>query len=384
MEPKIKRVLFIITQSEFGGAQRFLYSFLNKIDRQNYEILVATGQDGDGAFLNALEKLNIKTRIIYPLHRSESFFDDLKSIQSINKLIKEFKPETVFLNSSKAGFIGSLAARLSKIKPQIIYRIGGWSFNDPVSKFNKINRQFLEKVSAGWKDWIVINNNHDLQQAEKLGFKPKKGLRLIYNGIDTYKLELLPSLEAREFILRKINETHQIQMPKKIIGTIANFYPVKGLEYLISAAEKVSNSDTIFCIIGEGEEYQKIQRLIIDKNLNNRVFLLGRIENASRYLSAFDVFVLPSLKEGFPWSVLEAMAAKLPIVATRVGGIPEMIEDGVSGLLVEPQSSEQLAEAINYLVGHESKAQEMGIQAHQKALFSFSLETMASQVEKLL
>ena len=112
--------------------------------------------------------------------------------------------------------------------------------------------------------------------------------------------------------------------------------------------------------------------------------MIGALNDAFQYLKAFDVFVLPSVKEGFPWSLLEAMAAKLPIIATSVGAIPEVIESGKNGVLVEPKNSKAIAESITTVLSNDKLRQELGIQAHQTVLFKFSLEKMVREVEDLL
>ena len=169
----------------------------------------------------------------------------------------------------------------------------------------------------------------------------------------------------------------------KIVGTIANLYPSKGLEHLITAARRLPE-DTIVCIIGDGNLRPKLEELIDKCNLSHRAFLLGRVPQASQYLPGFDTFVLPSVKEGFPWSLLEAMAAKLPVVATRVGAVPEMIEDRKNGVLVDPASADQLGREIGAILGNEMAAREMGIQAHQTVLFKFSLDRMVEKIESVL
>ena len=147
---------------------------------------------------------------------------------------------------------------------------------------------------------------------------------------------------------------------------------------------KVNREDVVWCIIGDGADRPALEKLIRDKDLTEKVLLIGRKESAVEYLNAFDLFVLPSVKEGFPWAVLEAMAAKLPVIATRVGAIPEIIEDGVSGYIVEPRNSDQIAEQVITLLSSNSKAMEMGIQAHQRVLFAFNIDATIHQIEKLL
>ena len=206
---------------------------------------------------------------------------------------------------------------------------------------------------------------------------------LVYNGLDVYKTNLLSREEAQ---LKLQDAAPSMDRPYPyIVGTIANFYPSKGLEYLVETAEHFKNNDNIvFVIIGDGPERFKIENLIEQRGLHKKVFLLGQIPDAYKLLGAFDIFVLPSVKEGFPWTVIEAMAAKLPVVATKVGAIPEIIEDGKNGFVVGPGHPEQIAAKIQDLLTNKHLRQELGIQAHQTVLFKFSLEKMVREIEILL
>ncbi len=408
MEAKInqKRVLFVITQSEFGGAQRFLYELITRLDSKKYEILVASGElpsaettkgkEQKDEFLKSLEEKNIKTKKLRFLKRKINPIFDCLGIIELIKLINRFKPDYLHLSSSKAGFLGSIAGfKIKLLWPKkfknlkIIYRIGGWSFNDPWPFWKKKIFILAEKITAGFKDIIVVNNQSDFEQAVKLKIKPKKKLKLIYNGIDALKIEFLPKDEARlklfKNLSKKYGEIFQIDF---IIGTIANLYPTKGLEYLIEAARIlksiIHDSKFIILIIGDGQERSNLESRIKNYGLEDRIILLGQIPEAFKYSKAFDIFVLPSIKEGFPWVILEAMAAKLPVIATRVGGIPEIIEGGKNGILVESKNPQQLAETIKYLIENERIRQELAIQAHQTVLFKFPVEKMVSQIEKLL
>jgi glycosyltransferase involved in cell wall biosynthesis len=399
MDNKIKRILFIVTQSEFGGAQRFLYNFISNLSKSRYEIRVAVGSreklncnhkklDIDNKeFYHLIKDINVPVTELKFLVRDIDPFKDIAAVFEIIKLVKNFSPDTVFLNSSKAGFVGSLAIALmrnnSPIHPKIIYRIGGWSFNDPQSKWKKKLLIFLEKLSAKWKDIIIVNSQHDFEQAHKFKIKPKEKIVLIHNGIDVYKTEFLSKEEAKKFISK--NQHFDISAYQNVIGVIANFYPTKGLKYLIEAAEYFKNRDDIvFVIIGDGLERKELENLIKQKNMENKIFLLGHIPHAHKLLSAFDIFVLPSIKEGFPWVVLEAMAAKLPVIATKVGAVPEIIENGKNGFIIEPARPDKIAENIQILLKNDHLRQELGIQAHQTVLFNFELDKMLEKTEKLL
>src|SRR3989338_4390442 len=288
-----KRILFVITQSEFGGAQRFLHTLVTRLDRTKYEILVAAGPSFGSKYdlLDLLEKEEIKTLRLKYLKREISPLSDIRASFELRKASKKFKPDTLFLLSSKAGFIGSFVSKclIRNTEYKILYRIGGWTFNDPWPKWKKLLWIIIERISAKWKDLIIVNNKHDFEQANQ--------------------------------------QSGRVFQDRIIIGTIANFYPTKGLGYLIETAEYFKNKDNIvFMVIGDGPERASLENLIKQKGLQKKIIFLGQIPDAHKLLSAFDIFVLPSIKEGFPWVVIEAMAAKLPVVATRVGAVPEIIE----------------------------------------------------------
>ncbi len=173
-----------------------------------------------------------------------------------------------------------------------------------------------------------------------------------------------------------------------MVGTVANFYKTKGLEYLIEAIKILGAEhkiqDVAFVIIGDGTEREKLETQIKGSGIKNKIFLTGRLPNARKYLAAFDIFVLPSIKEGFPWALLEAMTAKLPVIVTNVGAAPEIIEDGKNRFVVEPRKPELFAQKIKELIGDEHLRHELGIQAHQTVVLKFDLNKMVEKVEVLL
>lgn len=343
----MKRLLFIVTQSEFGGAQHFITHLVTALDKNKYNTLVSAGPEGDdeAGLLRFLERKGISTRHLKYLRRSVNpLFDFCLGLIEIYKLVKREKPDILFLCSSKAGAMGSLVGRLAKV-PKIIYRIGGWTFNDPRSFLSKTLYKFIEKFSAKWKDIIIVNSEHDRKQALELGIKPRDKIVTIYNGIGS--LEFLSREKAREFLNLKNSDF--------VVGTIANDYPSKGLKYLKKAEYELRDTDCKFIIIGTGNRF---------------------IPDAHKYLKAFDIFVLPSVKEGFPWTILEAMAAEVPIVATKVGAIPEI----QPGILVEPRNPEQLAEAIKSLVKNSELREKLTREAKKKVEEEFNLEKMVNKI----
>lgn len=378
-----KKILFIITKSEMGGAQRFLYEFITHLNPQNYQFMVAAGGNDQ-----LIEKLREKKIGVIPI-KNFSNAPGLKNFLTfleIFKLIKNFKPDILYLLSSEAGFIGSIAGGFYRFfsrnkKPKIIYRIGGWAFKEPRNIFIKKIYLWAEKISAPFKDVIITNSEFDRHLAIKNKIIPPNKIITIYNGLDADNLKFLSKKEARIFIESKIKHPLNNSV---LIGTIANLYKNKGLDYLILAIARISNDHKLnFIIIGDGPEKNDLGKSIKKQGLEKRAFLIGRVPDAYQYLKAFNLFVLPSVKEGQPWTILEAMAAGVPIVATNIAGIPEMIENEKSGLLVEPADPEALSLAIEKMLTHPSLAHETAQNALKTIKEKFKIETMVHQNESL-
>jgi len=365
-----------VTQSEFGGAQRFIYIFITSLNE--YNTVVGTGPEGDDkkGLLSVLEEKGISVRRLKYLRRSINPLFDFLGMLEIFHLIRKEKPDILFLNSTKAGAIGGLAGRLARVK-RIIYRIGGWTFNDPWPNWKKKLYILIEKYTAKFKDYIVNNASSDKKQAIELGIKPKKELTLIHNGVDVSRLE-------KEFLIREeARKELNLNQSDFVVGAIANFYPPKGLKYLIEAASLLSGKDIKFIIIGDGEERTLLERIIEEKNLKNNFILKGVIPEAYRYLKAFDIFVLPSVKEGFPWAILEAMSAKVPVIATRVGAVPEIIEDNKNGVLIESGDPQAIADSIIKLSRDENFRNKIAVEGRNTVIEKFNLKKMIKQYENL-
>ena len=391
-----KKILFIVTQSEFGGAQRYVYEMTSSLPKEKYSVLVAAGQ-GDGQLLQKIRLTGTPSLSLKHMKRTPYPWHVLFSVLEIYRLLKKERPDTLFLCSTTAGFIGSLASFLyrlhaSSFKFQVIYRIGGWSFRDPRPwGMNKIIF-WLEKLTSPLKDRIIVNSQVDLDIALKYKVCPPTKITKIYNGIDVDKLQFFAKEQAREELQKLLPKTYSVKHETFLIGTVANFYKTKGLEYLIEAVHVLNKrlefhvptqtSNFKILIIGEGRERKKLESLIKKYNLDNKVFLLGQIFDAYKYLKAFDVFILPSLKEGFPWIILETMAANIPIIATEVGAIPEIIKDEQEGILIESKDSKIVADKILWVLNNKDEAGRMASRAKEK-LKGFKLEKMIRKTETM-
>lgn len=385
----MRKLIFLVTQSEFGGAQRYIFEVVSNLDKNKYDILVAAGE-GDGELFQRLKNTQTQTIHLKRMRRAPWPLQAILSgIETLNLLKKE-RPDILFLCSTTAGLIGSIAFFLyriqnTQVKVKIIYRIGGWAFRDPRPFFINKLIFWAEKLTCPLKDKVIVNAEIDREIAIKNKICPSEKIVKIYNGIDAEKLEFLPKEEARRLLLKQqpVNNEQQI-----IIGTVANFYKTKGLEYLIKAAHILNTSfksqvpSFKILMIGEGKQRRKLESMIKEYSLEGTVILVGRISGAFKYLKAFDIFVLTSLKEGFPWIILEAMVSDVPIIATNVGALPEIIENGKEGILIQPKNPKILAEKIKILLTNPEIAQQLKKQVREKVK-EFSLQKMIEDTEKL-
>lgn len=380
------KILYIITQSELGGAQKNVLDLAVGL-KNKHGILVAAGPDGNGQFFEELRKNQIPCARLKYLRRAINPYFDLLALLEIKKLIAKERPDVLHLHSSKAGILGSLAGVIFRLrsayKLKIIYTVHGAVFTAAFSAMAQKIFLWLEKYTARFKDKIICVSANDKKLWLEYGAAEESKLIVIHNGINIDKISFL----EREEALKKLSIINsRLSMKARIVGTIANFYPEKGLSYLIKAAKIMNKNamapEAIFVVIGEGREREMLEGMIKERNLENRFFLVGAVPEAAKYLKAFDVFVLPSIKEGFPYVLLEAMTAGLPIVSSLVGGTPEIIKNGEDGFLILSKNPKILAERIADILDNPELAEKLSRNAREKVR-EFGVEKMVEETEKV-
>jgi len=306
--PTKKKILFVITKSNWGGAQRYVYDLATALPKDQFEVGVAFGQPG--LLAKKLEAASVVIHPILSLQRDISIIADLKSFFELLRLYKKERFDIVHLNSSKAAGIGALAARIAGV-PRIIYTAHGWPFWEQRNPISRALIYFFSWLTALLSHKVIVVSDYDLSVTKNMPFVGHKSIR-IYNGINLH----FPLGSAD--VIR-----HSFPKGAHIIGTIGELTKNKNQVMLI---EQAKGDPTMFvAIVGEGEERGRLEQKIKEYGLKNRVKLFGFIP-ANEVLRGFDVFTLPSLKEGLPYVLLEAKAAGLPIITNRVGGVGEILD----------------------------------------------------------
>lgn len=365
---KKKKILYVITKSNWGGAQRYVFDLAANLP-DNFEAVVALG--GNGPLKDRLEEAGIRTIPLPFLARDVRFLNDLLVLKHLISLFKKEQPDIIHLNSSKIGGLGALAGRIAKV-PHIIFTAHGWAFREERPLLQKFAIKFLSWLTILWSHTVITVSERDEREALAMPFTKEK-IVLVYNGIPETKT--LERTAARALIRQDI-------LPSSLwVGTIGELHKNKGQAYAIEAFESLQATapQAVFFVIGEGEERRSLEKLIAARNLQTNVILLGNRSNAAALLPAFDVFLFPSVKEGLPYTLLEAGLAGLPVIASGVGGIPEIITDMESGILVRPKSSEELAKAFEYLLSHKKEAVGFGKKLRATVKKNFSLKKMLNK-----
>lgn len=338
-------IMQVITRSELGGAQSVLANLSNELCKQN-KIIVIAGE-GDGKLWEILDKRVVKIPCPY-IMRKPSIINDTRAIFFLKKVNREFKPDVIHLHSSKAGLLGRMAFPSSKI----VYTVHGFdSIRLRYRSFIPIERLFQNFCSA-----IVGVSAYDESCLKKE--KICKHVSFIYNGI--------PSPDLKEN--KKLNIPQKFQ--KKVL-CIARISKQKRFDLFIEVAKLLPQY--AFVWIGNIQEI---------KNVPNNVFMMGNIVNAQVYCGDADVFFLPSNYEGLPMVIIEAMSHSKPIVASNVGGVSEIVENGVNGYTTKNDSKE-MADAISLILEDKEQEKLMGVKSREIYEGKLTLEKMVSQYNSL-
>ncbi|MEL6804564.1 MAG: glycosyltransferase, partial [Bacteroidota bacterium] len=319
MSTQKKKVLFLITKSNWGGAQRYVHDLALALSPERYDIVVAHG--GDGEMATKLRAAGIKTVPIHSLKRDITLKKELSSFRDIYQLLRDERPDILHVNSSKAGGIGAFLGRICGV-PRIIYTAHGWAFNE--------DRSVVSKCMVGVFHWLTIIFSHQTiavsettKQQMRWPFTHQK-MTVVHNGREIPVF--VERTTARDIIIKHCPDLAQYSNDFWSV-TVAELHPIKQHEVTIQALRTVvqSHPDIRHVLIGDGEERESLERLIRAYNLHDHVFLTGSIDEAAQYLHAFDLFVLSSRSEALAYVIIEACFAGLPIISSRVGGIPEII-----------------------------------------------------------
>jgi glycosyltransferase involved in cell wall biosynthesis len=369
LKPTVK-VIFVITGSGVGGAEKMLYHTIKGLNPKRYTVKLCSLKK-KGVFASRLEADGLE---VYSLNMRDEetvagWFDSLRALMLLIKYFRKERPLIVHSFLFRANIIARVAAYLAGV-PVIISSVR-------VMGGEKIYHHFIERVTAFMADHFVAVSNEVKDHICQKSHIAKNKVSTIYNGVVVEK--------SSTFDISALMSSAGLKNGDRIVMTAGRLHRQKGYDHLIHAMPIVQAAfpGVKLLILGEGDEEKNLKKLADSLELTEKIIFMGLRPDVGPLLSCSEVFVLPSRWEGLPNALLEAMAAGKPVVATEVGGIPELVLQGVTGVLVPLGNIMALAEAIMGLLSDEKRALLMGAAGRQRVQQCFSMHAMISKTEAL-
>ncbi len=361
-------ILFVITRLAVGGAPKSLLATIRGLDRTRYRIVLVTGQPNpdEGSLMDLAATLNVKLCVQPHLQRDIHPIREVKAFWQLYRFIRRGRYEIVHTHLSKAGILGRLAARFAGVS-RIVHTYHGDVFD---AYFSPIKSQLLlaaERIVGLATDRFVVVS--EALQKRYLGYRVGRSntYSVVPNGVSSEKLPDRGSGTGN----------------RKRVGTVAMLYPIKRVDLFLDVARRVlrHHPEVEFIVVGGGPEEATLREAA--RGLEDRIRFLGIRLDVFELLSTLDVFVLSSDYEGAGIGLMEAMLVGVPVVATRVGGVPEIVSEGVTGLLVPKGDGDALALAVLRLLEDADLCERMGRAARELAPKRFSTEKMVESLDSV-
>jgi glycosyltransferase involved in cell wall biosynthesis len=380
---KIK-VLHLITHLGIGGAQDNTLLTVKGHSRKHYEVHLAAGQDYTDWV--ARGQAYADAFFLFPdLHRSVQPQTDRRALNQITGFLRNQKYDIVHTHSAKAGTLGRIAARRAKV-PRIIHTFHsfGWqvartSHTHPWQVYTSSIKKWLyiliERYAASLSDALITVSELNKQEAININLAPSEKFTTIYSGINLNRFKVN---------VDRIKKCHSLGLSpsQPIIGTIGRLSTQKAPLDFVAAAKIVlqQKPDAQFIMVGDGPLASEVRQAIGDEQ---RIKVFGYRDDVPELLYILDSFVLSSLWEGLGRALTEAMIMEVPVAATAVDGVPELVTHQQTGLLSPPGEPARLAKNVMWLLDHPEEAQKMGQCAKKRVVPTFSAERMVEQIEAL-
>lgn len=359
------RILYIITQGILGGAQTHIRHLCQNL-KDDFDIHVTVGVYGP--LVENLSNEGVEVHVVPSLVRSISPFKDISGFRELKRLIKSLEPDLISTHSSKAGILGRLAAKACGIP--VIFTAHGWAFTEGVPLTKRTIYIRAERLAAKWADKIICVSENDRKLALDYGVASADKLLTIHNGMPIIS-DALNDKKGKD------------DKPVEFI-TVARFSEPKDHELLLRTIPRLNSyNDCIFSFVGDGELLENTKSLCFQLNIEEKVHFLGPRQDVPDLLAGADAFVLTSNWEGLPRSIIEAMRAGLPVIASDVGGVSELIEEGVTGYLVPRGDAETLRARLEMLIDNPEIRHRMGMAGYERFLEKFTFDRMLTETVKV-
>ena len=368
------RVLLAITRLELGGAQRVVLHTAKELDRRVFDVALCWGP-GDLLDREAVRIRNLERIPVPTLVRQIAPVSDLRALVSLRAAVRSFQPQIVHTHSSKAGILGRLAARIEGVST--VHTVHGFGFTPLQAVPTNFLFRSAEKMMARLTDHFVMVSETDRRRGIEMGLFPPEKATVIRAAIDIDRFSAATDGDA-------VCERLGVPIGVPLVTQIGNFKPQKGpLDFVrVAAAVHNTHSDAWFVMVGDGPLREPAEGLARELGVAERMVFSGWWDDVPGLLAATTVSVLTSRHEGLPCSVVESLAAGVPVVATAVDGTVEVVRSGLNGVLAPAGDIFGLAQSIDKLLADGGLRTRMAAAARQ-GLEAFDRDLMVRQQEDL-
>lgn len=371
------RILHIHTLPVISGSGINTFLTMRGMKGNRYEPVLACAPGGALIDLVQRHGMEVKTfpSLVQPLHPLKDF----QAILDLTGHLMTKRYQVVHTHNSKAGFIGRLAAKLARV-PVIVHTVHGFAFHGQEPPWRRSLFRSLERLASHWCDQMIFISQPLIDWAVSEGIGCTGKMATIYSGI-----------EMERFHPVSVQEKHRLRAKwglhegDAVIGMVSKLWEGKGHAFLLRAFKEIKEEkpQAKLVIVGEGYLMESLKTLASRMELSEAVIFTGFLEDVPQIIATFDLAVLPSYFEGMGRVLLEAMAMEKPVVGTRVGGIPDLIEEGLNGYLVSPGNEKELAGAVLKILNDQDLALKMGQAGRKKMTERFSAESMVRSIEEV-
>ncbi len=353
--------------SVVGGAEAVLVTLVARLDRSRWRpVVLCRDETGVAPLRSALAELGVNCLSVSPMPEGGR---GLRALPGLVRTLRALRPQVLHAHLSwpidaKFALAGARAARV----PAIVATCHSF-FDIPMGPVRTAQQW---AVARGVDAYIAVSRHVADRVRETMPW-PADRIEVITNGIDADAFVR----ERSESLRRRLTDGD----PRPVVLTIGRLDDLKGHVHLLAAAREVP--EAFFLISGEGPARAMLERRVSELGIGERVRFLGRYPSVPDLLACADLFALPSLSEGLPLAVLEAMAAGLPVVASAIGGTDEVVDDGTTGLLVRPADANALGGAIRRVLGDADLAQRLGAAGRTRVEREFSADVMTRRTEEV-
>jgi glycosyltransferase involved in cell wall biosynthesis len=378
------RVLRVIARLNVGGPALHVAYLSAGLQERGYETTLVAGElaRGEESMAAVAEGRGVEVLAVSQLHREVSPVRDLVAAFRLAGLVRKLRPHVVHTHTAKAGAVGRVAVLLSGVRPRplVVHTFHGHVLRGYFGPLQESGFRLLEKLLARGTDALVAVSPQVRDDLVGLGVAPAERFVVVRLGIELEE-RVGGDGEARA----RTRQLLGVPDGRFLVGWMGRMTAVKRTDDVLLAFKELRDRgvDAALCLVGDGPDRTGLEERAYELGIARHLFSLGYQDAVADWYAAFDVLILPSANEGTPVSVIEALAARRPVVATDVGGVSDVVRDGIDGFLVEAGDTTALAERLAVLAGDEALRTRMGEAGRERVLQRYAVSRLVDDVDRL-